>query len=202
VPARDASRLIVQVTEVRFANGDSWHGEDMVSFPENPRAKKSPAQGKAGTTPAASSSDARPIEVTAGFGDEPWVAARVRNPEGAPVTIVEARTPLLPVREEGRPMTYLPAVRLENHDTRAVVGLRIRYKADAESHAVSGYDVKIPAKSSVVLRRRDFDMWGKPQDMTVQILGVRFDDGSIWGTMDSRIDARDAWVYPLGEGSH
>ena len=201
VPARDASRLIVQVTEVRFEGGDSWQGEDKVSFPENPRAKQSKHEATlgAGATPAppAPSSDARPIEVSSDFGDEPWVAAHFRNPEGAPVTIVEARTPLLPVREAGQPMTYLPAVKLENHGTHAVVGLRLRYKADAESHAVSGYDVKIPAKSSVVLRRRDFDMWGKPQDMTVQILGVRFDDGSIWGTMDSRIDARDAWVYPL-----
>jgi hypothetical protein len=38
-----------------------------------------------------------------------------------------------------------------------VVALRLRYKADAESHAVSGYDVRIPAGASVVLRRRDFD---------------------------------------------
>jgi hypothetical protein len=202
VPARDASRLIVQVTEVRFANGDSWRGEDLVSFPENPRALKRKHESMAaGATPAPSAvvSAARPIEVSSAFGDEPWVAARFRNPDDAPVTIIEARTPLLPVREADRPMTYLPAVKLENHGARAVVGLRLRYKADAESHAVSGYDVRIPAGSSVVLRRRDFDMWGKPQDMAVQILGVRFEDGSIWGTMDSRIDARDAWVYPLTE---
>ena len=200
VPARDATRLVVQVTGVRFASGDAWHGEDMVSFPENPRAFKSKhgsMGAKATPAPKAAPSEARPIEISSGFGNEPWVAARFRNPADAPVEITEARTPLLPVREDERPMTYLPAVRLENHSTHNVVGLRLRYKADAESHAVSGYEVNIPARQSVVLRRRDFDMWGSPKDMTVQVLGVRFDDGSTWGTLDSRIDARDAWVYPL-----
>ena len=204
VPTRDATRLIVQVTAVRFAGGDAWHGEDMVSFPQNPRAKqaKRESTGGAEATPApkAAPSNARPIEVSSGFGDEPWVAARFRNPDGAPVEITEARTPLLPVGDgdRERPMTYLPAVRLENHSTHNVVGLRLRYKADAESHAVSGYEVSIPAGQSVVLSRRDFDMWGSPKDMTVQVLGVRFDDGTTWGTLDSRIDARDVWVYPLG----
>ena len=41
------------------------------------------------------------------------------------------------------------------------------------------------------------EVWGEAEEMTVQLLGVRFADGSTWGTMDSTIDARDRWVYPL-----
>jgi len=27
--------------------------------------------------------------------------------------------------------------------------------------------------------------------------GAQFEDGTVWGTLDSKIDGRDAWVYPL-----
>lgn len=199
VPASDAHRLVVDVMAIRFANGDTWTGKDMVSFPasKTPKAERE-APGSRSPAPEASTAPERPIEVTADFPDEPSVTARFRNPAGAPVEIVEARTPLRAARPgDGRAMTYLPAIQLENHTGREVVSLRVRYKADAESHAVSGYQVRIPANGSVVLLRRDYDMWGRAKDMTVQLLGVRFADGSTWGTLDSRIDASDAWVYPL-----
>jgi hypothetical protein len=37
-------------------------------------------------------------------------------------------------------------------------------------------------------------MWGKPGSMSAQILGVRFDDGSIWGSMGSMIDTSQGWI--------
>jgi beta-lactamase regulating signal transducer with metallopeptidase domain len=46
VPAADASRLVIAVAGLRFANGDSWHGKDTVTFPDQeskPAARKSGA---------------------------------------------------------------------------------------------------------------------------------------------------------------
>jgi hypothetical protein len=42
--------------------------------------------------------------------------------------------------------------------------------------------------------RWDTSLPGRPEDMRVQLLGVRFADGSTWGTLDSWIDARDEWI--------
>ena len=37
-------------------------------------------------------------------------------------------------------------------------------------------------------------MWGKPEAMTVQVLGVRFADGGTWGSLDSTIDTPQGWI--------
>jgi hypothetical protein len=128
--------------------------------------------------------------------DRGWVNARFRNPDGAPVVIVDART-APGVIKDGEPVTQLPEIVIENRSDRWVKQLRMRYKADAPSHAVSGYEVTIRPHGSVFIHREDFEISGKPENMTVQILGAQFDDGTVWGTMDSRINGRDAWVYPL-----
>jgi hypothetical protein len=44
---------------------------------------------------------------------------------------------------------------------------------------------------------RDFAIQGRAADMTVQVVAARFDNGEVWGAMDSLIDARDPWVPPL-----
>jgi hypothetical protein len=130
-----------------------------------------------------------------GADDHGWIMARFRNPDHAPVVIVDARTAARAPDEERN--TGLPEIVIENRGDRWVRSLRVRYKADAESHAVSGYDVAIRPHGSVFIHREDYEIPGRAEDMTVQILGARFDDGTVWGTMDSRIDARDEWVYPL-----
>jgi len=48
-----------------------------------------------------------------------------------------------------------------------------------------------------VVRKEVFETWGRAADMTVQVVGARFEDGTVWGSMDSLIDARDAWIAPL-----
>jgi len=112
------------------------------------------------------------------------------------VVIVEARTSPRVRFEGGKPLTSLPEVVIENRSDRWVTGLRIRYKADPEGHAVSGHRLDIRPHGSIFIHR-DLEIRGRPEAMTVQLLGVRFDDGSVWGTMDSRINTRDRWVYPL-----
>ena len=157
------------------------------------RIEEIPSRGDGTGTRAAPRPEPRPEPRP---DDRGWIMARFRNPDDAPVVIVDARTA---PRETsgGGSVTGLPEIVIENRSERRVTGLRIRYKAALESHAVSGYDVTIRPHGSVFLHREDFEMDGRPEDMTVQILGARFADGSVWGTLDSRIDARDRWVYPL-----
>ena len=202
VPADDAHRLVVDVTGIRFANGETWRGKDMVEFPasqeKHSKLGKSPApKARTEEEEDEEQKEAR-VQISQQFPDEPSLPARFRNPPNAEVVILEARTPVSTRTAEGGQRTaLLPAVRLENRTDREVVAVRLRYKAERQSHAVSGYDVEIPPHSSLVLRREQYDIWGEPAAMTVQLLGARFADGSVWGTLDSRIDTRDAWVYPL-----
>jgi hypothetical protein len=204
VPEADAHRLVVEITGVRFANDESWPGKDTVAFPAS-KVKRA----QLSTTPAprareeAEEDDAEErreaiIQVSQEFPDEASTPARFRNPPGADVVILEARTPVITQDwGEAHAAALLPAVRLENRTGREVVSVLLRFKAEPGSHSVSGYDVKIPPHSNVVVRRAQYGIWGKPAAMTVQLLGARFADGSVWGTMDSRIDSRDPWVFPL-----
>ena len=197
VPAEEAKRLQLHIVAVEFSDGSTWIGEDPEPpWPPSPKAT-------AGETPKPSQPIAprpAPEQRAKAAADGPTLAARYRNPAGAPVVIVEALTPLTPGIDEGRPYTWLPRVRVENHSARRVVALRVRYKPDRESHAVSGFDIAIEPHGTATLNKDAYAVWGRAEDMKVQLLGVQFADGSIWGTLDSSIDARDTWVYPL-EGS-
>jgi hypothetical protein len=51
----------------------------------------------------------------------------------------------------------------------------------------------IEPHQSYVFRRTSV-MLGTPVNMHVQILGVVFDDQSIWGSMNSSISTRDWWA--------
>ena len=121
--------------------------------------------------------------------------AEFRNPKDAPVVIVAARTPVL-AHSDGA-TTLLPEVTVENRTNRRVVAIRIRYKADDRSHGVSGTAITIEARGIGRFRRTKFDIPGTAERMRVQLLGVKFSDGSTWGTLDSTINGRDEWVPPL-----
>ena len=129
----------------------------------------------------------------------PSIPASYRNPPAAPVVIVEARTSSSPVAEHEHSATsFVPAVRLENLTARTVTGVRLRYKAEPGSHAVSAYEVRILPRRSIVVARPGYEIWGRASEMTVQVLGVRFAGGRTWGSMDSHPDPRAAWVDAPG----
>jgi len=118
------------------------------------------------------------------------IPAEFRNPAGAPVVIEEA----IVAREDidGNDIG-LPHVRLRNLTGRAVKDVKLRFKVNRESHAVSVLFAGLGPHATSSFR---WSTWleGRPEDMKVQLLGVRFADGTTWGTLDSWIDARDQWI--------
>jgi hypothetical protein len=120
------------------------------------------------------------------------------NAPGAPVVIVDARTSATTPEgaagwggEDG--VSSLPVVRLANTTTRRVTALKLRFKANRPAHAVSAFAADI-APLGAYLFRSDHLVDGDPADMRVQLLGVRFEDGSIWGAFDTSIDTRDETI--------
>ncbi len=161
-----------------------------------------PSKWGAGDTPAPPAPEEAMPEVK-WAADEPRVQAEVMNPRGAPVVITEAWTPLRvppPSSSEaerafdrGHAVTYGPALALHNTSSREVVSVRLRFKADRVGHAVTVLNTPIgPGETLRMPPGRTF--WGTPEAMKVQILGVRFSDGSVWGTLDSTIDTRQVWI--------
>ena len=200
VASWEARALEIQIVGVEFTDGSKWVAEGPLQPSPPPRPRKAEYDAPRAPTPVPPEIDRRLRARADTHG--PTRPARFRNPAGARVMIVQALTPLTPVPAEGRSHTWLPRVRVENRAGQRVVALRIRYKADRESHAVSGFDVSIEPGGTVTLAKDTFPVSGRAEAMTVQLLGARFEDGSVWGTMDSSIDARDAWVYPLeGDGA-
>jgi hypothetical protein len=126
------------------------------------------------------------------------VPAEVFRAAGEPLVVENAWTPRNPPPSEsemdrGHDLTSTPSFDLRNTSTRTVQSVRIRYKADQESHAVTVVKGPIgPGQTLHVPEGRT--MWGKPEAMTIQVLGVLFTDGTIWGSLDSTIDTRQAWI--------
>jgi hypothetical protein len=118
------------------------------------------------------------------------IPAEVRNEPNAPVVIDEAIVAREDIRDGG---IGLPYVQLTNLTGRAVRSVKLRFKCDAPSHAVTVLEVGMGPHATSTFR---WSTWlhGRPEDMRVQLLGVRFADGSTWGTLDSWIDARDEWI--------
>ncbi len=129
----------------------------------------------------------------------PSVDARVLNPPGAPIVITEAWTPRDPLppsaweSDRHHDLTWMPGIVLRNVSEHRAVAMRLRFKADAESHAVTVVNEPIAPGRMLRVEPRP-SMWGTPDAMTAQILGVQFDDGSVWGTLDSTIDTRQGWI--------
>jgi hypothetical protein len=204
VPRSKAFKFEIGIAAVRF-EGESFPQESAEKAPTpapTPSARSAPRSSHTtgGRTPAPPAMDSSPEPYT-GTGER--VPASVLNPPGAPVVITEAwvpRDPPPPSKSEaersmdrGHDVTWTPGLSLHNTSSHRVVGLRLRFKADAQSHAVTGFDEPIePGQTLVVPPRRS--MWGKPDAMTVQVLGVQFEDGTTWGSLESTIDTRQGWI--------
>ncbi len=125
------------------------------------------------------------------------------NPAGAPLVIYTAKTRLITRPDERPPsdfildsrgeITHMPVVTLSNTTDRRIVAVKLRFKADADSHAVTVVNGAIEPRGTLVFTRNKA-MSGSAREMKVQVLGVRFEDGSVWGSLDSRIDTRQTWL--------
>jgi len=196
VPKADSGRLLVHLVGAWFDQGDPWTTGEASMTPAVPPTSAPERASEAPTSPPASSSSSRDV-MTDAFTTTHFTRARFRNPPDAAVVITEARTPAHPRTSGGREMTFVPEVQLVNRSSRRVVEVKLRFKADAESHAVTIVKGSIAPGATVVVRKDGFETWGRAADMTVQVVGARFEDGTVWGSMDSLIDARDAWIAPL-----
>ena len=129
--------------------------------------------------------------------------ARYINPTGAPIVIASAWTASAVDRsgqseaerafDRGHAVTMQPEVLLRNASRRAVVAIKLRFKADDASHAVTIVHARL-APGAEYLYARTMTMWGDPADMRVQVLGVQFADGGTWGSLDAAIDAGQEWI--------
>lgn len=177
--------LTAKIIGVRFDDGGGWGNNDDLSLTPKPQTEGLLADG----SPLPDPSDAQ------------YTPAKFINPNGAPVTVYEARTrtdkPVPNTNERtffGQGDTsYLPVVTLINNSDERVVGIKLRFKADADSHAVKAIRVAIEPHASYIFAQNSI-MAGRPENMHVQVLGVEFEDGRVWGSMDSWIDSRQLWV--------
>ena len=117
--------------------------------------------------------------------------ARFENPSGAPVIIADARTARSPSSRRGE--SRLPVVTLTNTTRQRITHLKLRFKANAPAHAVSAFAADIAPLGTYVFRSNSL-VDGDPERMHVQLLGVRFEDGTVWGAFDTTIDTRDPTI--------
>jgi len=201
VPADQIGRVVARVVGVQFEDGGTWGfpGEAVapVAAPAAaPSAAAQPAPAPSATPPPTApraSTVAPAAEVAAAS-----YAARFENPPGVPVVIVDARTsaaaPEIATGWGGtNGVSSLPVVRLLNTTTRRVTELKLRFKANRPAHAVSSFAADIAPQGTYVFRSEHL-VEGDPADMRVQLLGVRFEDGSIWGAFDTVIDTREETI--------
>jgi beta-lactamase regulating signal transducer with metallopeptidase domain len=111
------------------------------------------------------------------------VPARFVNPGGAPLTVRSARAWAVP----GAPSQV--EVALENTASRGISLVKLRFKSDAPGHAVTARPVKLRPGGELLFRSNAV-VPGSPEGMTVQVVGVGFEDGGHWGLLDSRIEGR------------
>jgi hypothetical protein len=203
VPAEQILRVVARVVGVRFADGGTWGAPGEAVAPASapspaaqpapaPPATPSPAGTPAPTAPRASTGARATNAAAASY------VARFENPPGVPVVIVDARTsaaaPNIATGWGGTDgVSSLPVVRLLNTTTRRVTALKLRFKANRPAHAVAAFAADIAPRGTYVFRS-DHLVEGDPADMRVQLLGVRFEDGSIWGAFDTRIDTREETI--------
>jgi beta-lactamase regulating signal transducer with metallopeptidase domain len=164
-----------------------------------PRASVPPGAEESAWAPPAASTEAAEEPAEPDNGER--VPAHFINPPGAPVQIAEAWTSRRPPRlsraetefHHGHALTRAPVVTLVNRGDRKVTSVRLRFKAEPASHGVTVVQQGI-APGQSLRHASPISMWGKPEAMTVQVLGVRFEDSSTWGTLDSTIDTRDGYL--------
>lgn len=177
--------LRVSVVGVRFRDGE-WWGAAESTPPAAPRAPKAP-------TP----SPLAPREVTPELPAEvDYVPATFENLAGAPMVIERAAAPVAANREPPSPgECWLPIVTMRNASAKRVVALKLRFKADAESHAVIAVAVDVAPGERYTFTRHG-TMSGDPHRMKVQVVAVRLGDRTVWGDMDGAIDTRVETVPP------
>ncbi|HJQ67818.1 MAG TPA: M56 family metallopeptidase [Blastocatellia bacterium] len=201
--AGGAMPLVVRVSGVQFKDGGTWGSMDskdsrQVDAPRAPEAVIEQPSPTPKPEVAPPSEEPLPDD-----GSAEYAPARFNNPPGAPIIITEART-RLGIRPEDRntaysfaggsgEITYLPVLKLENTTGQRITSIKLRFKAERESHAVTFVRAVIEPHSSYTFRKNS-SMSGSSRDMRVQVLGVRFEDGSVWGALDSTINARDEVV--------
>lgn len=129
------------------------------------------------------------------------IPAKFLNPDDAPVVISQAWTEAgepspnangIGVPGPG-PTSYWPAVTLTNDADEAVVAVKLRFSATSASQAITAVQVRIAPHASYTFKQNSI-MQGRPEDMRVQLLGVQFEDGQVWGSMNAPVDARQTWV--------
>ncbi|HEX5733003.1 MAG TPA: M56 family metallopeptidase [Blastocatellia bacterium] len=206
--AGSAKRLVVKVFSVQFEDGGTWgtigtEKDVKLDAPRAPEAliEQPPVTESTAPTPepegAPSHADPLPDDESVEY-----IPARFVNPPGAPIMITEART-RLGVRPEDShsalrfagtdEITYLPVLTLANTTGKRITGVKLRFKADRESHAVTFISGPI-APNSIYTVRKNTIISGSARNMRVQVLGVKFEDGSVWGSLDSTINGRDEFV--------
>ncbi|HYP29676.1 MAG TPA: M56 family metallopeptidase [Blastocatellia bacterium] len=214
LPAGSARNMVFFVPRVRFEDDSEWSALKVEQL-EPVLAPAVPQPGAAldvlqpVTAPPAipqpgSPSDIDAVIAPARIENGPpaqdrageYVPAQFENPAGAPLVVHSALTPAGGSRQsnaDAAEQTALPAVTLVNASDRRIVSVKLRFKADADEHAVSAFRLALgPGESYTYRTNRRIS--GRPGSMKVQVIGVQFEDGSVWGSMDSRIDTRDNWV--------
>lgn len=193
----DAANLIAQIIAVKFEDGSSWGKLDPRDDSEL-IAPPAPLSSNEQTTPPPDAPTAQTLTATAD-GAGKYFPSQFENPSGAPLVITEAHARAVAVTDDMRVFNKsgeaasLPVVALSNVTGQRIVALKLRFKADAESHAVTAFRVTIEPHASYTFSRNTV-MSGSAERMRVQVVGVQFEDGSVWGAMDSTINARDAVV--------
>lgn len=122
----------------------------------------------------------------AGIGVGGYIPASYTNTSGAPLRITRAGT-------TGGNAEVRSFVELQNVTNARIVGVKLRFKADAPSHAVTAQRVDVAPNGTLVIMT-GVSVAGRPEDLRVQLLGVELDDGRIWGAFDTSINSREETV--------
>ena len=193
LPSGSARKLVFSVPRVAFEDGSEW-GLSTREELEPALAPVAP-EGSSGVQPALAPAAPAAPEREAGphkDGAVDDIPAMFENPTGAPLVIYSALTPMS-IAPGGAEQTALPVVTLVNTHSRRVVAIKLRFKTNTDEHAVSAFSASVEPGGSYTYRS-DRVISGSAKFMKVQVIGVRFEDGSVWGVMDSRIDTRDVWI--------
>lgn len=113
----------------------------------------------------------------------PGVPARCVNLDGGPLIVTSARS----WSEPGAQAQV--EVALKNAGSRAISLVKLRFKSDDPGHAVTARPVELPPQGELRFLSHPI-VPGSPASMTVQVVGVGFEDGGHWGLLDSEIDGR------------
>lgn len=180
VPAMAADELTVSVAEATIAEAPVAPA-DVLTVDVRPLS----------VTPALAAPQAQPPadleQVQAPPSADKYIPAQYRNPEGAPLVIVEAK-----VARRGV-LSYLPIVKLVNRSTQRITQVKLRFKPDGNIHAVTSLELNIDPGAIYVFTMQSIK-FENVRNMRVQVLGVQFEDGSVWGSLTSEIDSNDLWI--------